>query len=529
MFVEPRLSAVEFRMTWTFGEFELDPCRFELSRCGELVRLEPQALALLIHLVRNRASMVTKDEIVAEVWKGRAISDGSISSRIRSARQAVGDDGERQAIIRTVHGCGFRFVADVTEVTPPPPTAGSSPVLAANHSAGRPSIAILPFRPLGVSADLVILGEAIPHEIIQALSRLRWLAVIARGSSFRFREGAADLDLVGTALAARYVLSGIIECRNRTVAVTLELTDTACGEVVWADRLVAALDGLDELRTQIVAHLVSALEIHIPFNEARAARLHGPEGLDAWADYHVGVGHLYRFTNADIALARASFERAVATDPQFARAHAGLSFTSFLESFLRLGADPAAAARDARRHAERGLELDALDPFANFTMGRSFWLTDEPDVAADWLARATTLNPNYSQGFYASAFTAMLTGDASATTTCLDVALRLSPLDPMLYAVHGVRAQMLIQQEDYQSAATWADRAATTRGAHFLIAMIALAANGLAGRAEQAARWRREVRRLKPNATAADYFAAFPIRDATARIRLTTELHRQGF
>jgi predicted TPR repeat methyltransferase len=173
--------------------------------------------------------------------------------------------------------------------------------------------------------------------------------------------------------------------------------------------------------------------------------------------------------------------------------------------------------------------LDALDPFANFTMGRSFWLTDEPEVAADWLARATTLNPSYAQGFYASAFTAMLTGDAPVVFAALDTSLQLSPLDPLLYGIHGVRAHMLIQQEDHQSAARWADRAATTPGAHYLIAMIALCANGLAGRHDQAARWREKVCRLKPDATAADYFAAFPTRDKASRASVAAELSRHGF
>ncbi len=398
-----------------------------------------------------------------------------------------------------------------------------------NRPGGRPSIAVLPFQQLGMLPELAILGDAIPHEIIEALSRLRWLAVIARGSSFRFRQVAADLDLVSTALTARYVLSGIIESPDRTIAVTLELTDTSSREILWADRLVAPVDEIGDLRTRIVVHLVSALEAHIPFNEARIARLSDPAGLDAWANYHVGLGHLYRFTAADTALAQVCFERAVRADPQFARAHAGLSFTSFLDAFLRLTPDPVLAARNARRHAERGLELDALDPFANFTMGRSFWLTDEPEVAADWLARATALNPNYAQGFYASAFTAMLTGSAPATFAALDTSLHLSPLDPLLYGIHGVRAQMLIQQEDYEAAARWADRAATTPGAHYLIAMIALSANGLAGRHEQAARWRQKVRRLKPDATAADYFAAFPTRDTASRARIATELRRHGF
>src|SRR5690606_26206743 len=125
-------------------------------------------------------------------------------------------------------------------------------------------------------------------------------------------------------------------------------------------------------------------------------------------------------------------ERAVALDPGFARAHAGLSFTSFLDAFLHLVPDVDAATQAAPRHAERGLELDPLDPFANFIMGRSHWLTDEPETALDWLTRATTLNPNYAQGFYASAFTSMVIGNGSATEAGLDTALLLSPLDPLL-------------------------------------------------------------------------------------------------
>ncbi len=516
-------------MTWTFGDFKLDPDRFDLSHSGVPVALEPQVLSLLIHLVRYRDRMVTKDEIVAAIWQGRAVSDASISSRIRSARQAVGDSGEKQTVIRTVHGRGFRFVADVTATRPATVASKVAASETPAHPGGRPSIAVLPFKPLGMVPDLVILADAIPHEIIEALSRLRWLAVIARGSSFRFRQDNADMDLVSTALAARYVLSGIIENANRTIAVTLELTDTSSREILWADRLVAPVDEIGDLRARIVAHLVAALETYIPLNEARLAALGDLENLDAWASYHVGLGHLYRFTAADNALAQSCFERAVRADPQFARAHAGLSFTSFLDAFLRLTPDTSSAVRSARLHAERSLELDALDPFANFTMGRSFWLTDEPEVAADWLSRATTLNPNYAQGFYASAFTAMLKGNAPVTFAALDTSLELSPLDPLLYGIHGVRAQMLIQKEDHQAAARWADRAATTPGAHYLITMIALSANGLAGRHDQAARWRQKVRQLKPDATAADYFAAFPTRDAASRARVAAELGRHGF
>ena len=516
-------------MAWIFGDFRLDPERFELSCGAELVRLEPQVLALLCLLVRHHDRMVTKDEIVEKIWNGQSVSDASISSRIRSARQAVGDDGHHQTTIRTVHGRGFRFVAEVVETAPAQAAKATAPPGTNSPLTGRPSIAILPFRPLAMTPELAILADAIPSEIIQALSRLRWLAVIARGSSFRFRKPDPDLELIATALGARYVLSGLIEANVSRLAVTLELSDASTNEVIWGDRINAPLDAIDDLRSRVVAHLVTALDVYIPLNEARSSQMAALETLDAWANYHLGLQHLYRFTTNDNQRAKGLFERAVMLDPHFARAHAGLSFTSFLEAFLHLGPHLKEATRAARHHAERGLELDSLDPFANFTMGRSHWLTDDLDTAAEWLARATTLNPNYAQGFYSSAMTSMLTGNLAATEVGLDTALQLSPLDPLLYGMHGVRSQMFIQSGDYAAAARWGDRAAATPGAHYLIAMIAMVANGLAGRHDTAARWRQTVRQRKPDANAAHYFASFPTRDIVSRLLIADELCRHGF
>ncbi|MBA3909127.1 MAG: hypothetical protein C0524_04385 [Rhodobacter sp.] len=251
--------------------------------------------------------------------------------------------------------------------------------------------------------------------------------------------------------------------------------------------------------------------------------------LDAWANYHLGLQHLYRFTAPDNLRAKGCFERAVALDPRFSRARAGLSFTSFLEAFLMLGPNVPEARRAARHHAERGLELAPLDPFANFTMGRSYWLTHDLDTTAKWLDRAIQLKPNYAQGFYSSALASMLTGDIASAEAGLDLALLLSPPDPLLYGIHGARSLIFMQTGDYAAAARWGDRAAITPGAHYLIAMIAVAANSLAGRHDQAAHWRQTVRQRKPDATSAHYFTAFPTCDAKSRSLLGAELRRHGF
>ena len=170
-----------------------------------------------------------------------------------------------------------------------------------------------------------------------------------------------------------------------------------------------------------------------------------------------------------------------------------------------------------------------MDPFVNFTMGRAHWLTDDVDAAQHWLGRAIAINPNYAQGFYASAFTSMLRGDAVACEAGVQAALDLSPLDPLLSGMYGVRAQMLMQQGDYAAAARWGEKAAMTPGAHHLIAMVATAACALAGAETQAKRWSEAARAKRKDASAADYTRAFPVRNLTARREIERALRQHGF
>jgi DNA-binding winged helix-turn-helix (wHTH) protein len=196
-------------MIYRFHRYELDTERFELRCDGVAQPVEPQVFALLELLVANRDRLVSKDEINTRVWAGRVVSEAVLSSRIRSVRKAIGDDGSAQRRIRTVHNRGFRFVAEpVTEVRAaalevPAPVR---PLDAAGGS-GRPSIAVLPFEALGADPRHDLLAEAVAHDLIVELSRLRWLFVIARGSSFRFRGAGLDLGEVATRLGLRYSLT----------------------------------------------------------------------------------------------------------------------------------------------------------------------------------------------------------------------------------------------------------------------------------------------------------------------------------
>jgi Tfp pilus assembly protein PilF len=243
----------------------------------------------------------------------------------------------------------------------------------------------------------------------------------------------------------------------------------------------------------------------------------------------VGLQHVYRFNRADRAAARRLFEHAVARDPRFARAHAGLSFVHFQSAFLRQTDDVDGDAARARQCAERALELDPLDPFVNFTMGRSLWLTGELDTALAWLERSTALSPNYAQGVYACAWTEVISGQGLPGRDHANLAMRLSPLDPLLYGMLGTRAFSHLMLGEDADAAQWAERAARSPGAHVLIAMIAAAVHAIAGNEERARAWAANVRERSPTLGHADFFRAFPIRDAAARGRTLQALVRLGF
>lgn len=517
------------RMLYRFGDHLLDTVTGELSAAGAPVPVEPQVFSLLALLIENRGRLLDRDELIERIWNGRIVSDAAIDSRIRSARQAIGDDGRAQRLIRTLPKKGFRFVGAVTEegaaTVSPASKAGQAAPAESAQPAARPSIAVLPFTLNGGGGPVGSLADALAHDLIAELSRLRWLFVIARASSFRFR-GEATLDSVKAALGVRYALTGGVETGAASLAVTVELIDLSDQHVVWGERFAGAPHAVHEIREQIARAVVNALELQIPLNEARQARLKPPEHLDAWAAYHLGLHHLFQFSRDGNERAAAAFNRAIAADPGFARAHAGLSFVHFEDAFLRFSSAPEIARALACDAAEKSLELDPLDPLCNLVMGRVFWLNGDLESSMPWLNRAVALNPNYAQGKYALAWTQAMLGDGGAARTESDLARRLSPLDPMLYAMLAVRGfSHLVEGEDAE-AARWADEAARTPGAHALVALIAATAKELNGEEAAARRWVQVARSRHAGITAADFLRAFPFRGEASRNRLAGSLKR---
>lgn len=520
-------------MTYQVGDFVLDERKFELRRAGEPVAVEPQVLAVLLLLVENRERLVTKDELIEKVWNGRIVSDSALASRVKSARQALLDNGERQAMIRTVHGRGFRFVGPVTTPSVTTPTieivGDLAPAIPPWAETGKPSIAVLPFHVLGPDPGQALIGDALPHELIAELSRMRWLFVISRGSSFQFRGPDIDVHQVGAVLGVRYCLTGTLEDDGGRMVITVELADTRTRGVIWVEQFSAQAGDVPSMRQDIVARIVSALEVQIPFHQAQEAQFQPITDLDAWSAFHLGLRHMFLFTQNGNIESLALFERARQLDPHFARAHAGLSFAHFQNAFLGFAADPAAEAEAARRFAERAVELDALDPFANFTLGRSLWLNGDVVGSLVWLDRATELSPNYAQAIYSRALAETVSGAGADGQRDVDAAMVLSPIDPLYYAMLATRGLSHLVRGEDAMAQQWVERAARSPGAHVVIGLIAAACCMLNGDEPRARDWADNVRRRHPTFGRHDFFRSLPFQAIDARRRIDQALTKLGF
>ena len=512
-------------MHYVFASFSFFPDRAELIGPDGVVRVEPKALAVLRLLVENHERVVSREEMIEVVWGGRFISDAAVSTALKSARKAVGDDGDRQAMIRTVHGLGHRFVATV-ERRVDATTAVQPDLPAEDHPDHRPTIAVLPFAQS--PGDAVQVGDGLADEIISSLSRLRWLRVIARESTFRFRQAEIDLAGMRRVLGAGYALTGRVEQGGGRISVSVTLIETQAGGVVWADRISAMLDDLQQARHEIAAAVIGALDLQISQSEAAAARGKPTEALDAWGAYHLGMSHLHRFNAHDNAIALGLFERATTLDPGFATAYAARSFATHQEVAQAYKNDHDRILPEARRLAERAVELDPFDPFANMVMGRATLLSDMPDDGWFWYDRSTHLSPSFAKGYYSRGIVDMLAGRTVLARQGLDTAMGLSPMDPLLGIMLTAKALTYMVDGDFSAARDWASRSVRVNQAHYLVIVTTALVCQLAGDSAEAARWALHLRALRPDATISPYLKVLHFADEALRVRVRGVLSGLG-
>jgi TolB-like protein len=411
-------------MQFHFGDHLLDDARRELRRNGEQIALEPQVFDLLVYLIRNRDRIVTKDDLLASIWGGRIVSESTLTSRINSARKAIGDSGGAQRLIRTSARKGIRFVGDVTDYSATEPSL-PMPI-------DRPSIAVLPFANLSDDREQEYFAEGMVEEIITGLSRIKWLFVISRNSSSVYRGKPIDVKAVGRELGVRYLLEGSVRRSGDHVRVTGQLIETETAAQVWADRYDGTLDDIFTLQDEMTMSVIGAVEPTLRKAEIERARRKRPDSLGAYDLFlrALPFAGTAMPENADKALQ--FLEEAIQLQPDYAVAHGFIAWCHE-QRYLRGGLH--ASTRDAARaHAHAAITAGSDDAMA-LAMGGFVVAVMERDyiTALDALDRAITLSPSSALAFGFSSIVRAWMGDISTAIEHAKIGIRLSPFDSLIY------------------------------------------------------------------------------------------------
>jgi len=537
-------------MLYHFGDYILDDLARLLSRDGMPLAVEPMVFDCLVHLIRNRDRMVSRDELVGAVWNGRFVSDATVSGRIKSARQAIGDDGKTQALVRTLHGRGFRFVGEVSIVPDSVEAQGaasaalrlSTPSVALDGSAeigshadldlrppSRPSIAVLPLRIVGDPEGREVFADGLAEDLVTRLGCTRSMFVAARGSSFRFKGPDLDQQAVAARLGVRYILSGTVQFAGDRLRISVTLTDSAKSQEVWAEAYDRRCEDVLSLQIEIVDEVAGTVETEVMRLERQRAILLNSSNLDAWTAYHRGCWHMLRFETEGFDEAKRLFDLAARLDPMVARIQAGLSFVHWQRAFLQLTKDRDAEIARAVEHAQHSISLDPRDPLAHMSMGRALLLrTGDYGQALGALERAVELNPSSAMAQYSVGYGCMLTVEADRGDRSLLAARRLSPYDMMTFAMLGVQAFNAAITGRPEQSIDFANRAANQPNVHYHALAMTSFCTAKSGRRDVAGQHLARLMDRRPDYRIADFLRAFPMNDADTRREVTRVLSGIG-
>lgn len=515
-------------MLLEFDDCVLDLNRRELLRGAGVVATAPQVFDLLVYLAQHRQHVVSRDDLIDAIWTGRIVSESTLASHINAVRKAVGDDGQQQRVIRTVARKGFRFVAEVRELSaasvPPNPALDSAPALPS-----KPSIAVLPFVNLSGDGEQDYLADGVVGDIIAALSQYRWLFVVGRNSSFTYKARVVDVKQVGRELGVRYVLEGSWRKAENRVRITAQLIDAATGAHHWAGRFEGVLVDIFELQDQITESVVGAIAPQLERAEIERARHKPTESLDAYDYYLRAMAQLHHGTRAAIDQALPLFHKAMAYDPEFSSAYAMAAWCYCWRKANHWMADRPAEIAEGVRLARRALELDRGDAVALTRSGHALgYLGGDLSGGIALLDKALMLNPNLAAAWFLGAFLRLWHGQTDAAIEYFTHAMRLSPVDPELYRMQAGLglAHLFVGQYDV----AWARAENALRDLPtFLLAVAVLAAShGLAGRDIEARLAMENLRRLDPTLRLSNLTEWLPIHRAENLAVFMDGLRRAG-
>jgi TolB-like protein len=505
-------------MIYKFQDYSLDVERRELRRRTDLVFVEPQVLDLLRYLIRNRDHVVSKDEFIAAIWNGRIVSESALSSRLTAVRHAIGDSGQHQRLIRTIARKGFRFIGDIQEKQTSEDGAfaneasqpGVTPTLLLPD---KPSIAVLPFQNMSGDPEQEYFADGVVEDIIGALSRMRWLFVIARNSSFTYKGRSVDVKQVGRELGVSYVLEGSVRKSANRVRLTGQLIDAVTGAHLSAERFEGDIENIFDLQDRMTASVVGAIAPKLEQAEIERAKRKPTESLDAYDYFLRAMASFYQRSRRANDEALQLFYKAIELDPDFATAHGMAAWCHAWRNLSGWMTDRALEIAEGARLAWRAVELGKDDAVALARGGHALaLLVGELDSGVAFIDRALALDPNLARAWYASGWVRVYRGEPEVAIDHQARAMRLSPLDLTLYHMQVGTAFAHMIAGRFDEATTWAERAFREEPKYHPAAIVTAASNALAGRTEQAHRAMEHLLRIDPTLRISNLRDRHPLR-----------------
>lgn len=461
---------------YSFGEFQFDPSDGGLNQLGKPVALEPQAIRLLDVLIRHRDRIVSKEDIIEEIWDGRAITDAALNTRIRSVRRALGDAATTSQFIKTFPKRGFQFVAHVSTSEAPldtPIKRSKLPLIATALCilvalilisltlsvkkpkvlvTQRPSLAVVQFENLGGQNAAQYFVDGLTDDLIAHLSRHRDLFVVSRATMFSYAGEAVTPVEIARDLGVGYVVRGSVRRDGNQVRVSGELIDINARETIWAETFDRKLTDIFAVQDEISQAIAGQLLPEIYESDTERLRDKPTEDMGAWDLYLRGRAKQVIYSKDAQEDAVRFAQQAIDRDPDFATAYSLLARALGTMFFFQWTGSPHDTLVSATEAAKRAIELDDRDAQAHAALGYLYRFTGDVDPAIANLERAVLLNPNDARIRLELAHTLDWFRFQERALPQIEMALKLNPRDPLLQNMYFYKGHILFHLGRHEEA-----------------------------------------------------------------------------
>ncbi|HLG13403.1 MAG TPA: winged helix-turn-helix domain-containing protein [Blastocatellia bacterium] len=416
--------------SYRFGDFTLEASEHRLRRKGEEVPLRPKAFETLLYLVERHGHLVEKDELLERLWAETAVTEGVLTHCITEVRQALQDEAHNPRYLKTIPRVGYKFIGKVEKIASA--AQAPEPVKTGTHA-----IAVLPFVNLSAEPENEYLCDGLAEELINGLTKVRELRVVAHSSSFSFKGQSVDAREIGWKLNVGWVVEGSVRKVASRVRISAQLINAADGYHLWSEQYDRQMEDLFAIQDEISLAILERLKVKLLGREKASLVKRYTEDLEAYHLYLKGRYFWHRRYEGFMQKAQESFQQAIERDPLYAPAYTGLA-----DTYNSLGVWGFMAPGDvfprARAMAHKALEIDD-------TLGEAHASSAFVNLFYDWdwaaaergFKRASELSPGYALSHLWYAHYLSLVGRFDEAIGEAKQAQFFDPLSPIINANVG--------------------------------------------------------------------------------------------